>query len=311
MYIIGLVGNLLMFVVYSQSNMRILSVSIYFRSMAPVAFSHIVFKYFFIIDWEIFVYHSNALFKILHYIALLFIPILVWFEVAASFDRLLTILFSPTVIFHQKRLAQSLIVSFIVVYNMAAYSIFAIRAEFINGHKFDLELTEKMHLLEESLFLFELINDSVVPFVLMLGFSLVTFVGVLKVHRRIKLTKRSNMISSSTHQHRTLIRDIKFGITMIVLNVMFFVSIFMHRLNFTFNTMNPFNFNTQFMAYLVYDTVLNGLYTYYYMIMFYIQFSVNNLVRKETRRLFVRIFATFTQYLNKLFNCRLSSSSRG
>ena len=73
MYIIGLVGNFLMFVVYSQSRMRKLSVSIYFQCMALVASSYIVFNYFLILDWknyclqiEYFLQASSLHFSLVH-----------------------------------------------------------------------------------------------------------------------------------------------------------------------------------------------------------------------------------------------------
>ena len=93
--ILGLIGNILMFFVYSQKNLRKLSISTYLRCVAVFcACQNIVLLLpLFINSYKIF-NTSLLLCKLMNYFWILFGPLAAWFETIASLDRFITILFS-------------------------------------------------------------------------------------------------------------------------------------------------------------------------------------------------------------------------
>lgn len=141
------------------------------------------------------------------------------------------------------------------------------------------------------IFIVDLIDGSVVPFVAMFFLSLSTFVGVLRAHRRIRSSALSQVQQHGSN--RTLIRDLRFGATMLVLNVAFFVCMVFWRLNYCLS-LNPFD---DIFANRVFTTILGDLFVYYYFLNFFIQLAVNNLVRKEVWSLFKKNFSFFTRIL--------------
>lgn len=109
-------------------------------------------------------------------------------------------------------------------------------------------------------------------------------IDALKAHK-----KMSNALSRDI-ANRTKKRDIHFGVTMLVLNFLFFV------LNFPFKLLQfdpkKFNnlFNGNFFAYFLYVHITDDLFYLYYSIIFYVQVMVNNLGRVEVFRVFRRVF---------------------
>lgn len=130
-----------------------------------------------------------------------------------------------------------------------------------------------------------LVNSSVIPFAIMLVASVATFVGVLRVHRRMK----SSLGRRRDDSQRRLVQDIKFGVTMIVLDVLFFICVGLNLARYTIN-INPFNRHTQRLASHIFILVLMNLSDYYYWLNFYIQLAINSVLRNELRRMFIRIY---------------------
>lgn len=278
---LGIVGSLLMFTVYYRAGLRKLSVSVYFRYIALLAIGHILFEYFVISNWTNLAFKSNASMKILKYLECLFSPILAWLEVAASLDRYLAIFFQFKFKFREKMVFQHLLVASLVLFNVACFLFVPIYVKIIPpfSSKHDYEINEKI---ENAISIIELVNGSAIPFVIMLVLSTWTFVGVLRAHRRMK-----NSLSSN--RNRIFMRDLRFGVTMLVLNVFFLVSIVFHRMK-VFFALNPFDKDWQFFSYYVFASIQSYFFNYYFSIYFFIQLAVNNVVRKKLWKLIKKVF---------------------
>lgn len=291
----GLIGSVLMFAVYSQDNLSRLSVSIYFRYMAIVCFTSNVFGFIQYEPSNRFFSDLKVIYKLANFLTNLLVPISVWLEVLASLDRLVTILFPFRFKWIQKAYIQLITIASIVIYNMLIYVYNLIERYFL----FDIfRIVRNVHntsKMENFLRIVDLVSSSVVPFVIMLGSSIVIFTGVVRVHRRIKTSSIMFGISSS---QRRLLRDIKFGVSMIILNVLFFAFVVVYRLHNLFK-FNPFDEETQIIGFLFFNKFLSNLSEYYYIINFYIQILVNSLVRKE-------LCSIFNRSINKIrrFLCR-------
>lgn len=279
----GLVGNLLMLVIFSRgANLRRLSVSFYIRCMS---ISCICVNIYYIIQVTYLQpmerKHSTRqlVLKLLAYVERLIISVSVWLEVAATLDRFLTIV-SPRrkQLLHNAGMQRS-IVAGIVLFNMTYYSYILI--EISQNHDYSPRILNIM----------DMVNQSAVPFAIMFVASVATFLGVLKSHRRINSIKRT--------RNSTLARDIKFGITIIVLNVIFFIFNVLYVLHKCVE-MNPFDVNKKQISARFLFVSIFYLYEYYYSIYFYVQLTVNNQVRREFFKIFLSpVFGFLTRKIRK------------
>lgn len=290
---LGLIGELLMFVVYYQTSLRKLSVSVYFRSMALVGIFQSAF-YFTVME----ILNSDFTIPIIQaavYINNLYVPISAWLEVAASFDRFVTISFPMRFRFTKKPLVQRATVLILIIYNMAFY------ANTINsGRKKFANWKDRLGFLN-TLWLMDLLNGSVVPFTLMMIISVAMLVGVVRVHHRLNSRQGARNVTSAQQK---LMRDIKFGVTIVVLNLLFFIFIGLNRLRKLF-FFNPFDMTTQAFGFLIFESAFNNMSEFYYLSQFYVQLAVNNLVRGELLKIFIRMINTFTEkipFLKVKFN---------
>lgn len=160
---LGLLGNLLMFIVYCRASLR-LSVSVYIRCISIFSTVHILCMIFLYPNWIEIVSNSVFKLKIMNYLQYTILPIVVWFEVAASLDRFVTITFPFKSRFVQKPRLKRFLVSIMIAFNIIIYS--------------------------------DLFNMTIIPFTLMLILSIATFVGILRAHRRFQSLSRHNDVSS-------------------------------------------------------------------------------------------------------------------
>lgn len=192
-----------------------------------------------------------------------------WLEVAASFDRFLTIVFLPTRFKSiQKPIVQQTILALILIYNLLFYS--EILINYTNSSS-QIEWANTLNLME-------FVSTSVVPFLVMLTLTIATLYGVLRAHLRMKSAETNNSY------HRTLRRDVKFGVTMIVLNVLFFVFNVLYRVH-TVVGISPFSAQKQSFSFLVFGSILAALPEVYYSINLYVQLAVNSLLRHQLNAL--------------------------
>lgn len=125
--VLGLVGSLLQYLIYSRRNLAKLSFSLYFRVRAIVdAFItlHLV-RFFVKIQFDYIVTNqTDALCKVVHYTIYSAGPISEWIMIAISFDRLIAIVFPRRFMFLFRRRAQILILVLIFTINMIYFGYF-------------------------------------------------------------------------------------------------------------------------------------------------------------------------------------------
>lgn len=285
LHTLGLIGNLLMFLVYSQANLRRLSVSVYFRCISIFCTFQILFYFTIFQYWKEITYKSLVLFKLLDYLSELFIPLAVWMEIIVSLDRFFTILFPFRFKIFQKRLFQLGSITAVIIFNMALYSIVLLESSRGASKVLYINLMSA-----QKRFIIDLLNVCIIPFVTMTFLSAFTFVGVVRAHRRIKSMSGTTKTRNNIQNNRAkLIKDVKFGVTMIILNIVFFVFMLLNRLYNLLN-FNPFNYETEFFSNLIFRLVLNQSADFYFFISFYIQIAVNSVVRKELVNIYRRVY---------------------
>lgn len=211
-------------------------------------------------------------------------PLSSWLEVLAGFDRFFTVVYPSKFRLVRKPRFQIASILLIIFVNCAIYAYQIFEYKFI---RFEADEIGTCRIFGWHDPIIDLINASCVPFALMLFTSVCMFSELLKSRRRIK--------SSQIRQVR-LRRDLKFGVNMIILNVLFFlltspyrvVSIFPYGL-FRFHPIKQC---------LVYMTV-EILFDLFFEVNFYAQLVSNSLVRAEFMRL-SRIF--LPRFLNNFIN---------
>lgn len=292
--ILGVIGNGLVLILFSRRCFRKLSVTTYIRAMAVASLCEnthwIILKYL-----DIPFHTSNFCCKFINFIMRYFTPLAVWFEVAAAFDRLLTIVYPTRFQFIKTLKFQFLIILLVIIYNLGFYSKtffdFFLKTFYRGRQKipYSVCLSEKNASFEQANF----ISSTALPFILMFVLSLVTFCGVLRAHNRAKRLFLSTM---TAHQVRVHQRDLKFGITMIILNILFLVLNTPFRLTYIVD-FNPFDSYRQTFFFTIFQYGIFFLLHLYFSINFFVHLAVNNLVRKEffkmIKCLFRRCFFCF------------------
>ena len=104
--------------------------------------------------------------------------------------------------------------------------------------------------------------------------TIATFIGVIQAHKRVR------SITTRNQSNQTRRRDIKFGITMIVSNLIFFILNFPWYFLYVLRV-NPFNAVDNFLGYFIFYTVLNDSIKLYFSTIFFTHLASNSLVRKE------------------------------
>lgn len=278
--VLGLPGNILMFIVYFKKSLRKLPVSIYFRAMA-------LSNLFITINWLKIFYRyrigyalvdtSNSLCKIVSFTIYVSNTISVYCLVVAGWHEFLTIVYPTRFKLIRRSRFPLIVVLIICIYNMAFYFVILIDFELIKGHANNSSGNNRTQSLEcdsatsQHIYLADLINSSVMPFLVMLTSTIATLVGVVRSRRRLKKYSQS--------QQRKQHRDIKFGITLVVLNLFFLMT----------NAPNPL-----YATLYAYRVILTDLATdsvvwfflafinyLFYSIAFYVQLGVNSLVRRD------------------------------
>lgn len=292
----GLLGSVLMFAVYSRASFSKLSVSIYFKIIAIVCFlsstSQLFLNYFHYSFNDVYTFPVNLFL----FLIALRPPLSAWLEVLASIDRLFTITFPFSHKFIQKPLIQLILIAIVIVSSSLFYSYMILGQgffSFISGipdnKQNDVKMSNFIHKID-------VVFCSALPFALMLVTSIVTFVGVLRSYRRI----RSSLGSRNAAQ-RKLLKDIKFGVTLIVLNVMFFICVGFYRLSHFIN-FNPFNRKKQTSLHFAFHFVLTNLHQDYHVLNFFLQLTINSVVRRELVNIFIDIYKKIRSLFRNIFS---------
>ena len=301
--VLGLIGNVLMFVVFSKRRLRKLSISIYFQSIALVNLYitiNWVKQYLIYVEDYYLINESAFLCKAINFTIFVAGPTSAWIQVAAGIDRFLITIVSPTSKFKliQKRSFQIAIVAFIFIYNSAYYFHMLFDYNLIvtiennsNNDSSDYSFYASCENNDDRTIyiMMDLLNNTLVPFIVMIGFTSATIYGVLKAHRR---ANNSVSLSSSEQAHRVRMRDIKFAVTMIVLN---FVFLILNAPNPIIGIIIDYSYVDENNSDMFYRLRIWDLFSYYfyYMSVFYFQLAVNSLVRNQ----FFEILVTVWKFL--------------
>ena len=280
---LGLLGNTFMLVVYSAKNMRKISISTYFCAIAVVNLLFHVLRIIGIssfFGYEI-ISSSELSCNLFLYLTYLTASSSAWLDTAAGFDRLLVILYPTRFMFLRKLRIQALIISTIIVANIGIY----LHTAFKNKLFVLYSKNETLHYIcgfkdksaSVSVMFTDFFTASIVPFLLMAISSTVTFRGVLKSRNRIKT-------SLQTDQSINL-RDLKFGVTIISLNILFVVMT-APTLILTVFFQNPYGVGQN--TFMMLNRISSLFHDLFFAISFLVQVAVNSHVRGELLRLMGR-----------------------
>lgn len=265
---IGLVCNILMLVVFQGRNLRKLSVSTYIQCLAFFCACHnafYLFSYYAPVNYPD---KSEILCRLKGFFYLFLQPVSAWFEVVASFDRFLTILFPVKFGFFRKLKLKLFIIVLVVIMNAACYFSFLYDDQLHAVHMRDPSNSECVIFLEYEITLLDFFNGAAMPFVFMIAASIATFAGVRIAHKRVR------SVGQDERSRRTRMRDIRFGVTLIVLNACFVLFNLPHRLNNIFVWIRVSLFDN-YMIGVVFNRVCKELYETYYSAILLIQLIVN------------------------------------
>ena len=292
----GLIGNVLMFVVFSKRRLQKLSISIYFQSMALVNLYitiNWIKQYLNYVENYYLVNQSEFLCKAIYFTIYVAGPTSAWIQVAAGIDRFLITIVSPTSKFKliQKRSFQIAIVLLIVVYNSGYYFYMLFDFNLVltivnNSNNDSSDYSVSWSCIENdsrSIYIMDLLNNTLLPFVIMIGFTSATIYGVLKARRRAN--------KSSEQARRVRMRDIKFAVTLIVLNLVFLI---LNAPNPILSLIADYSNIDEDNSDIFYRLEIWGIFSYYfyYMSIFYFQLAVNSLVRKQFFEILVSVWKT-------------------
>lgn len=286
--LVGLVSNAFMFVIFSHRSVihHHHSMSTYFRAMALVNFyisincAEISIQQKF--GFKIFTYSSITC-RILMFTVYVSGPTSAWFQVAAGIDHFLKIFYPNRFNFIRYPSSSLFVVCIIVVYNIAFYFNLLIDLRLVEYPAIFNNMISEECLVDDSspTQILDLINSSVAPFVLMMATSILTLVGLIKSRNRVKL---------STTRNPT--RDVKFGVTLIVINFVFFIFVIPNPL-FNLIVVNWWSFidpETNFRLNILFIIC----YYLFYSTTFFVQLVVNNIVKNQ----FVKLLR-----LDRLIRC--------
>lgn len=279
LFTLGFVGNLAMVAIYSRKRLSKLSVSTYIRAMV---LAHLVINTQSLLLLAItrlkhmehmeVISFSEVTCRFFMFFFSLTSPLSAWFEVAASCDRFVTIVYSNRFNFIEKpwfrRLVVVVIVSAIVLINSHLMFDFFLITNYDPRKRTNESVCTTYP--NNPINYIDFANSVVVPFVFMVVLSSATIWGVLK----------SRQHSRRSSRQRPRSRDVRFAVTMICLNAVFFVCNAPIRLAFIVN-ITPFSSTTQLYETYVFMAFVRLLADSQYSVGFYVQLAVNKLVRKE------------------------------
>lgn len=274
---LGLVGNTLMYIIFARKGLKNLSLSIYFRAMAIVNLFITVnwAKVFLMYEFDYYITERAIFFcKSINYLIFAAGPISAWIQVATGIDRFLTIIHPNRFKITQKYSFQVAVIAVIVAYNMIFYF----------HMLFDLDLIYNNSSNSSSCWSYDsqasnisdFVNTALLPFSLMFASSVATIYGVIASRRRLR--KDTDFRKYSPQDCRVFARDVRFGITIIVLNVIFFVTNAPSPLS---NAITQNNFNSDSDSIHILIAISTFSYYSFYCLIFYLQLAVNSLVRRH------------------------------
>jgi hypothetical protein len=290
-FIFGLLGNILSFVVFSRKKFKKTLFSIYFRVLNIADIYTILFalvdflKYKLGHDMEkISIFFCKTTFYSLFAVS----PISGHILAIISIDRFITTRFPNRFTIKNKTSFQIFICFFICLFNLSYYTPMIVFRQFESLSKNDSNSSQESYacnLNDDCIsYWMDFFNSTVFPFALMIIFTSFTLKlifnsrAAIRQAAGVRVNKRSNSIQQTTFK----IKDIKFAITSITLNLCFLV------LNFPVVTYSLLS------VYISFDQDLNDfIYVltefFFYVnagLLFYINILVNSIFKKELYKMF-------------------------
>lgn len=276
--VFGMVGNTFMFLIYSRPKLERFSLSTYFRFVAVVNFAlnSIWIAFFVAKNFNFKIQTSSPLAcKLTIYLISLTGPMSSWLEVAAGLDRFFTIIYPGRFDFIRKVWFRRAVVSalLLVILIIYAYLLFEYDLRFENHTNFNPVCRIAG---QDPTAYVDLICACLLPF----GFMVFSSAATLFVVIRSREKANSDVLVNTRRR-----RDIKFGITIIFLNLFFLTMSAPIRFGFLF--LLDRRYPEQILQSLLFQTIATFLYDILHSGGFYLQVIVNSLVRIELVR-FIR-----------------------
>lgn len=277
--LIGVVANILAFIIFSRKKFQNTIFSIYFRFfiifdtlslMLPI--NKLLEMNFNIIIADI----SDSLCKFRYYYAYVSVPISGWTLVVISIDRFLSVSCSGRFHFRKKKGFHITMAFIILIFNLSYYipNLFyyiETKTNYSNETNLTIEYS-KCQNPGFALEIMDLFQSTLVPFLLMIFFSSIT----------IKSLFESRIRANLKNGHR---KDIRFAITSISLNILFLV---MNLPYFIVSILNQHTniFENNFLLFkFIISTTLGLLYSNAATV-FFVNILVNRLFRNEFKKIF-------------------------
>lgn len=269
----GIFGNILgLIVFFKRKNLSSIGPLVIYKALFFTDIITLVqivahfLKFSFSID--VFVFSSFEC-KILNYIIYLTCSISPYLLVYISIDRLIAIRFTSKRQFIRSLKNQFIFVFLTLIFNSIFYipSITGIDVLYIENQTFICSFTSYDY--QNVLTFMDLVNRCFFPFISMSLFSSMLVVFIFKSRRRV-------LHDRLTTENRQLIKDIKFSITSVVLNLFFlFCSMPVNIVTFIPDFWMDYGF--ELTAYLFFFTYAGNFYIFY---------LTNSIIRKEFHSLF-------------------------
>lgn len=299
--ILGIPGNLLLFIMYTRNRLKPLSFSLYFRVIALV-------DLFITLNWmKVFIrYHfgffiedlSVFLCKVVSYSIYCAGPISSWHLIAVSVDRLVAIMYPRRFRLPFKRSFQILACLIIFTANMIYYIALLVDFDLVITSENQTDLlnqtvtvtTQQCRMNYELLYWLDLLNASILPFVFMILATSMTIRFMVKSRSRSMsvVSVGGGGGSGSGKVRRNLSRDAKFGLMSISLNVLFLVLNLPNQVFALYLDMSGqyYESNSDDMWKNLVGFFFLGLFYANHAFGFYVQLVFNGILRRETLRLF-------------------------
>jgi hypothetical protein len=283
MIVLGFIGNTFIFKIYSASNsMRNNTLSRYFRTLSVI--NQLIMLHYIRIavtgkyNWDL-ILASDFTCKTVKYTAMSIRQMAAWLLVMISFDRFLNIRYPRKFKFFYTLAFQSAVIVIIVLGSILMYSPLIWNSQLkvsISTNNVTHQITTVTACKIQSAVIYMWMNvlgSSIVPFILMIFFNTVIIRYISKSRARI---------TAIGQQQNSNAKDKKFALTVLSLNVVFFV------LNCPINVYNIVAQYTTIDA----DTdsfllfLFRSMYFTFPAIDFYIQITVNSIFREKFFELF-------------------------
>lgn len=277
--LLGVPGNILMFILFSLKDLQKQSSSVYIRSMAISSLlMNIYWLYELSISWHGFKLADQSIFccKLLRMSMFVTMSSASWFQVVASLDTFLTIAYPTRFRIIKTQLFRLVIVLILIIYSIGS-NIFVYLN--INLRSFRVEIKNLTILgcavdRPNEINMSSLINSAVVPFLIMLICSAATIIHVMRSRERAGVGRRavSGMLRA---------RDVKFGVTLIVLNFTFLLTNAPYAFLFVVTMNYSYRFLYDSIWFNFFENISIFLFISHYAIAFYVQLAVNKIFKKS------------------------------